>query len=187
MIYPQKISAKKTDKLIKIFLLVSIAIGLILIIINKLVTPNLHWAAIANAGIIYGWVTVIYSIKKKANIAGHVLIQAIAISVLTWYIDYVLGFKGWSLDLAIPIIIIIANITMLILTIVSYKKYLRYAFYQLIIFFFSMLPLYFLYENMMQNKVMCFVATGISILNFVLSLILCKKDVKDVIIRKFHM
>lgn len=28
-----------------------------------------HWAALANAGIIYTWITVIYSINKNTNIA----------------------------------------------------------------------------------------------------------------------
>lgn len=40
-------------------------------------------------------VTVIYSINKNINIGGHVLIQTIAISLLTIYIDYKIGFKAW--------------------------------------------------------------------------------------------
>ena len=65
-------------------------------------------AGIANCGIIYAWVTVIYSMNRNTNIAGHILVQAIAISLITLYIDYRLGFKGWSIDISIPIIIIIA-------------------------------------------------------------------------------
>ena len=112
MIYPQKIKAKKSDKMIKILIGVSVLIALILVTINKLTTPRIPWAALANAGILYSWVTVIYSIRKNVNIAGHVLIQTIALSMLTVYIDYKLGMKGWSMNIAIPIMIIIANITM---------------------------------------------------------------------------
>jgi len=53
MIYPQKLSSKKGEIVLKVLLGVSIAIGLILIIINKFTTPDLHWAALANCGIIY--------------------------------------------------------------------------------------------------------------------------------------
>lgn len=187
MIYPQKIKAKKSNKIIKILVGVSIGIALMLLLINKLTTPNIPWAALVNSGILYSWITVIYAIKKNVNIAGHVLLQAIALSVLTTYIDYSLEFKGWSINIAIPIMIIIANVTMLVLTIVSYKKYIKYAIYQLIIVLFSMLPVVFITEHMIQDKTLSVIASGISILNFVFCLVLCTKDIKEAIVRKFHM
>ncbi len=187
MIYPQKIKAKKSDKMIKILIAVSIVIALVLVMINKLTTPRIPWAALANAGILYTWVTVIYSIKKNVNIAGHVLLQTIALSILTVYMDYKLGGKGWSINIAIPIMIMIANMTMLVLTMVSYKKYIKYAIYQLMIVIFSMLPVVLVTEHIVQDKTLSVIASGISILNFVFCLILCAKDMKEAIIRKFHM
>ena len=165
----------------------SFLIAILLIIINKLTTPEIHWAALANAGIIYIWITVRYAINKRTNIAGHVMIQAIAISLLTTYIDYNLGFKGWSLEISIPIIIMIANITMFVLTIVSHRKYVRYAIYQLIICIFSFIPIYFMQKNMINNYILSYVAMGISVVNVILTIILSAKDVKEAIIRKFHM
>ena len=111
MLYPKKLNSKKRNLLIKILLGVSVGIAVILTIINKLTTPEIHWVALANAGILYAWITVKYSIDKRTNIAGHVMIQAIAISLLTTYIDYNLGFRGWSLEISIPIIIRISDIS----------------------------------------------------------------------------
>ena len=187
MLYPQKLSSKKSNLIIKILLGVSLVIAIVLIITNKLTTPTIHWAALSNAGIIYTWITVIYSINKRTNIAGHVMIQAIAISILTTYIDYSLGFKGWSLEISIPIIIIVANFTMLVLTIISHRKYIRYAIYQLVICLYSLLPIYFIQKDLVDNNILSYVAIGISILNFILTIILSAKDVKDAIIRKFHL
>ena len=187
MLYPKKLSSKKSNLLIKILLGVSLLIAIILTIINKRTTPKIHWAVLTNSGIIYAWITVIYSINKRTNIAGHVMIQAIAISILTTYIDYSLGFKGWSLEISIPIIIIIANVTMLVLTIVRHRKYVRYAIYQLIICIYSLIPIYFMKENLIDYYILSYVAIGISIINFILTIILSARDVKDAIIRKFHM
>ena len=187
MIYPQKINAHKSDFIIKIFILVSIIIAIILFIINKLTTPQIPWAALTIAGQIYIWITVLYAINKNINIAGHVLIQTIAISLLTFYIDYSLKYKGWSLNIAIPIIIIIANLTMLILTIISHKKYIRYAIYQLIILLISVIPVILITEEIVKNPVLGEIATGISILNLIITMALCAKDVKEAIIRKFHL
>ena len=187
MLYPKKLSSKKSNLLIKILLGVSLIIAIILAIINKLTTPEIHWAALTNSGIIYIWITVRYSINKRTNIAGHVMIQAIAISLLTTYIDYNLGSKGWSLEISIPIIIIIANVTMLVLTIVSHRKYVRYAIYQLVICIYSLIPIYFIQKELIDNYILSYVAIGISIVNFILTIILSAKDVKEAVVRKFHM
>lgn len=188
MIYPKKINANKTDKVMKSLLIASVVLSGILILIDKLTSNKISWSALSIAGIIYVWVTVIYSIKKNTNIAGHVLIQTIAISILTLFIDYELGFKAWSTSIAIPIIIIVANITMLILTIVTYKRYIKYAIYQIIIILFSMIPIYLMFKgNFVNNKILSIIAVGVSILNLVISLIICRKDIKEEIIRKFHI
>ena len=187
MIYPQKMNSKKSNLILKCLISISILISILLLIINKYTTPNIPWAAFTNAGIIYVWIVVFYSIYKNINIAGHVLLQIIAISILTVYIDNKLGYRGWSINLAIPILIIISNITMLVLTIVNYNKFIKYAIYQLIIVLFSMLPIILVKENIVQNKTLSIVASAISILNLVISLVLCIKDIKEAIIRKFHI
>ena len=76
---------------------------------------------------------------------------------------------------------------MLVLTIVSYKKYIKYAIYQLIIVLFSMVPVILLGENILENRVLSIIASSISIINLILTLILSTKDVKEAIIRKFHI
>ena len=133
------------------------------------------------------WIIVIYSIKKNTNIAGYVLLQTFAISLLTAYIDYKIGWKAWSINIAIPIMIMIANITMLILTIISHKKYIKYAIYQLIIVIFSMLPVILISEHLIENKILSMIASGICFINFILCLVLCTKDIKEAVIRKFHI
>lgn len=187
MIYPKKISAKKSEFILKLLFIISVALAVLLVVINKLTTPQMHWAAICNAGILYTWITVIYSINKNINIAGHVMIQTIAISLLSLYIDYALGNKGWALNISIPIIIIIANTTMLILTIISNRRYIKYAIYQLIILLFSTLPILFIYEKIVQDKTLSYIAIVISLANFVITMLLSANDVKDEIVRKFHL
>ena len=93
MIYPQKLSSKKGEKVLKIFLYVSIVLGIVLVIINKLTTPGIHWAALANCGIIYTWITTLYSIKrigkplKTVVFRGFCLLPSKAISTVPSYAD----------------------------------------------------------------------------------------------------
>jgi len=184
MIYPQKLNSKDNEILLKIFLATSIIIGIILIVINKLTTPNIPWAAFANCGIIYIWITVIYSVKRNTNIAGHVLLQMIIMSMLVLYIDDAIGFNGWSVSIAVPIILITANVTMLILTIISHKRYIRYAIYQLLIVLITIILLCIIFKT---TSILAIVAMSVSVLNLIISLILSFKDIKEAVIRKFHM
>ena len=187
MIYPQKINSKKSDKIIHSLMLGTIIIAIILVIINKLTTPNVHWAGLANCGMIYTWFTVMYSIKKGTNIAGHVLIQTILVSIVMLYIDNATGAHGWSVYIGIPIAIIVANVTMVILTIISHKKYIKYAIYQLLIVFISLMPIILIIKNIIQMKIMIRIAIYISIVSLISSIVLCYKDMKEAIIRKLHM
>ena len=115
MIYPQKLNSKKSNLLVRFGVLISILVALTLVLLNRYFKPRVPWAAIANGGIIYVWIVLFYSIKKNINIAGHVLLQTLALSALTVFIDYQLGFKAWSLDIIIPVLIVIANVTMFVL------------------------------------------------------------------------
>jgi len=128
-----------------------------------------------------------YSIKRGTNVAGHVLIETIAISAVMLYIDDRIGFIGWSINIAIPIILIIANATMLILTIVTRKNYIKYAIYQVMIVLISLISIWFIIDKVVSLKILSNIASMVSILNSLISLILCFKDVKEALVRKFHM
>ena len=187
MLYPQKLSSKKSDSMIIIAILISLAVGGILILINHFATPSVHWAGLANAGILYIWINVLYAINHNTNIASYVLLEIFAISFLTSYIDYKTGNHGWSMSFAIPIVLIVANVTMFVLTLVSHKKYIRYAVFQLIICCLSMFPLYFILEGLVNFRVLGFVSTGVSAVNFLVTVCLCARDIKDTLVRKFHL
>lgn len=146
--------------------------------------PEIPWSAFACCGIVYIWITVIYCIKRNTNIAGHVLLQMIITSVAAVFIDNTIGFNGWSVSIAVPIILITANATMLILTIISHKKYIRYAIYQLLIVLITLISLGLIFKS---TSILAIIAMSISVFNLIISLILSFKDIKEAIIRKFHM
>lgn len=170
-------------------LLISILIAIICSIINICTNTNYLWCLIVLAGILYSWVTVLYSIKRNINIASSVMIQFIAISVLTIWIDYILGYKGWAINLAIPIIIMVANITILVLVFVSIHRYYNYAIYHFIIFIASMVPLllYLFGNGIILWPIFTIISSSIAVFTFILSLILCGRSMIEELDRRLHM
>ena len=187
MLYPQNKDAKKAKSIFKNSIIISIIIGVLLIIINKFILPEIHWAECFDIGIIYVWFTVKYALSKNVNIASNLFIQMIILSVISVFIDIRIGFQGWSINLAIPIIIIITNIAMGALAIMSYNNYMRYAYFELLIVFFSFLPMLIVNENIIYDKDFTITATTISGINFLISLLFHFKDLKSEIIRRLHI
>lgn len=187
MIYPQKINSKKVDKFTKIFRYIVIVLSAVLLIINYLTTPHIYWSHLCIVGFIYIYFTVRYSITKTRNIAGYVVVQTILTAALMYFIDYRIGYTGWSVRISIPILIIISNFAMLILTIVNYKDYEKYAFSQLMIVMLSVAVIYYIHRGYAKANPLVKTSIVISVYNFLVSLILCHRDFKEEIIRKFNI
>ena len=187
MIYPKRLNSRNGELAIKIVEISVLTISIILLIINRIVTPNLYWSHLSIAGMIYALIAASYSIRNGRSIAGHVVVHSILASLITIYIDYRLGFIGWSLTIAVPIIIMVANATMFTITIFTYKHYGRNAANQLFTLLFSIIANIVIFQQMHSYSILAIIAMGISSVNFLLSIILCFRDLKEEIIKKFNI
>ena len=187
-LYPKIRNVKKDNTAKRILIALSILVSIICIIINICTSTKFMWSFIVIIGIIYSWVTVMYSIHRNVNIASNVMVQLIAISIITICIDYIIGYSGWSVNLSIPIIIMVANTTMFVLTISSFHKY-KYAIYQLIIFVLSVIPLGILVfsDNIITEPLFTIISSSIAVFTFIFSLILCGKSIIEELDRRLHM
>lgn len=186
MLYPKKINAKKRKNILAIAIVISVGIALGLYCINTWINPQVPWSVLCIACILYGWCVTIYSIYHNHNVAEYVLIQAIAISALMIGIDLLFGKKMWSFSIGIPIILIATNTIMLVLTIVNRKNFLKYSICQLIICIISISPIIFIQQHLIEFWILSIIAVGISGLNLVLCILLCRKDIMSELKRKFH-
>lgn len=189
ILYPQIRNVKRSNFAIKILIIISIIVSTICVIVNVCTSTKYLWCLLVIVGIIYSWITVLYSIHTNVNIGSNVTIQALAISVLTLCIDFILGYKGWAINIAIPIIIMVANVTILILTFVSVSRYYKYAVYQLIIFVLSIIPLiiYYVFNGVIVKPILMIISSSIAVFTFIISLILCGKNIMEELDRRLHM
>lgn len=188
-LYPKIRNIKKDNIALKIMIIISLLVSLLVFIINIITSKEHFWSLIVIMGILYAWITVMYSVYRNVNIGSSITVQFIAISILTLCIDFILGYRGWAINIAIPIIIITANVTMLILTIVVLQRYYKYAINQLIIFILSMIPLLilFLSKQIITNKILVIISSSIALFTFIISLILCGKNIIQELDRRLHM
>ncbi len=184
MIYPQKISNKKIEVFVKVFVFSAIMLSIALLVINYMFTPGFYWSYLCIVIILYVSLTVRYSVAKGRNISGFVLFQTILLTLLMYAIDYLTGNHGWSISISIPILMIIANIMMFVLMIINHNHFGKYVMTQLIIVFMSLSIIYIVYLGFASYNILINISVLISIINFVFSLIFCHKDFKEELKRK---
>lgn len=188
MLYPKIRDIEKSNKEIRFLAILSIAISLICLLINYLVTKKFGWSIVAIASIIYLWVTIRYSVLCNFNIASHTMIQTISISVLIIIIDIIFGKIGWSFIIGVPIILLLSNIIMLIVTLLKNKKYAIYAIYESVIFIFSLatnLALIIIFKN--RNMILNWVSLIFSLYNLSIVLAINGKVMIEEWKRRLHV
>lgn len=185
MLYP--VIKRKNKVLLKGVEMTLLIIGCICILINELTTPSFKWSYLVILGMLYCFTTTMYSIQKNVNVASHVFMQVIAISILVTLLDYVIGFRGWSFLLAIPIAIVIGNMTMFILAMVARKRYFKYAIYQLVLSFLSGVFLLWTFLAHHYHIISLSIAFGISVFTLLITIFLCGRDLKEELQRSFHI
>lgn len=186
-LYPKIRNINRIDKVMLIMTIISFVIGITSLIVNHFVTQHFKWSLLVIAGVIYTWITVMNSIKKNVNIASRVMLQVILIDILCVVLDWIIGYKGWSFTIAIPISIITANVTMLILLMCAFKIYARYIIYQLIIFVWSMIPAVLCLIGWVPTNILTTIATPIAVFSLLLTIVLFAKEVNEEMKKRFHL
>ena len=188
-LYPKIRNVQTGNLAIKIMAIISIVVSIICTIVNLCTSIKYLWCVIVMVGIIYSWITVMYSVNRNVNIASSVVLQIIAVSLLTLCIDFVIGYQGWAINLSIPIIIMIANVTILVLTIASIRREYKYAVYQLIITVLSFIPLiiYLAFDGIITRPIFTIISSSIAAFTFTMSLVLCGRNIVGELKRRLHM
>ena len=155
MLYPKLINVKKSRETIYILSFINMFLFIMMLTLNYSFSRKFDWSIVAIVSIIYTWRTVYITLKRNKNLASYIFSQLIYLSILIYVIDFSFGNKGWSFSIGIPIVIMITNFTMMIITLIKYKKYLKYALFEILI----------LVLSIAYNITLCLVSGRISILN----------------------
>ncbi len=176
----------KYNKIKRIFLFILTVVSVVLGFINYITYSGVIWSLIAVVGIIYFGVTVTYSIMNNANLASKILVQTIGAGILVVVIDNVTGYIGWSVNYAVPAMILFANLSIVLLMIVNPMNWQSYFMYQIAITIFSFIPLILFWVKLIDRPFLAILTSGISILILIGTIVFGDRSVKNELIRRFN-
>lgn len=144
------------------------------------------WSLISIGGIAYVAMTLRYSIMRRASLAGILVRQSLGIQLLLILIDYMTGFRAWSVNYAIPSVILFDVIAILFLIVVNRLNWQSYFMYQLAITLFSFIPIVFWILGWLTSPFMSVLTVVLSVAALVVTVILGDRSVKNELKRRFY-
>ena len=110
--YPNvKAAVRKLNFVVRLYSFIAIVIEVLLIIINYLTYQGLWWSAISGISILYFYITLKYSIQKSSNYRAVIWTQVIGAVLLVVAVDNIVGYRGWSVNYALPGAVLLLDIT----------------------------------------------------------------------------
>ena len=189
VMYPDITPAiKRMRFVIKLTIFCSIIVEGILIFINYMTYSNVKWSALCGAGLAYACFSMIYSFRHNKSHRKKIMVQSILIMPVLILIDYILGYTGWSIDFAIPCVILILDIAILVLMIINSSNWQSYILLQVyILIICGILTIFMVAGLFFRHNFFMIIADLASVLLLIGTLVFGDRPATTELKRRFHI
>lgn len=190
VMYPEiRENVKKLKGAINVFYGALAVIALALMAVNWATygSVGVKWSLIAAAGMAYAAMTLRYSILRSANLAFKLVIQSLGMQAMLWAVDWLTGNRGWAVNYAIPGVIMFDVAAVAGLMVFSRLNWQSYFMYQIAVTVFSFMPLILIWAGVVTRPWMTVAAAVMAVILLVCTALFGDRNVKDELIRRFHI
>lgn len=186
--YPDvKAAVRKLNFVVQLYTFLAIVIEAGLIVINYMTFRQIWWSAISGVAILYFYITLRYSIQKNSGYLRIILTQIICGALLTIVVDWIIGYRGWSVNFVVPSAILLIDLAVGILMLVNQTNWQSYILLELLTVIFSIVVLILWKTGIIVYPVVTFIAAAVSFVMFVGTLIFGDRRAKNELKRRFHV
>ena len=140
--YPNvRTMTRRLALLSRIYLFVAILVEALLIYLNVLSDSGMFWSAIPGLAMLYGYLVLRYAILGKSGYKGKIIVLTLIAILMVVAIDFVVGYRGWSLNYALPSAILLVDAGILILMCINRRNWQSYMMWQIFMILCSVVPL----------------------------------------------
>lgn len=171
----------------RIYLFVAIVAEAILVVINHYGNFETAWSLVTGLIFFYGYLVVRFAILGKTGyIAKTIVLTLIAILILI-AIDFVSGYRGWSVRYVFPAAIISVDAGILILMCVNRRNWQSYIMWQIFMILCSFVPIILYLTGIIYVPYLALTALGTSVFLFLGTLIIGDRRARVELKRRFHI
>lgn len=186
--YPDvRIKTRRMMLLSRIYLFVAIVTEAILMAVNYYGTFETAWSLVTGLFLFYGYLVIRFAILGKSGyIAKTIVLTLIAILALI-AIDFVSGYKGWSVRYVFPVAIIGIDAVIILLMIVNRRNWQSYIMWQIFMILCSFVPIILYFVGIIYVPYLALAALGTSVFLFLGTVIIGDRRARVELKRRFHI
>ena len=180
------IQGDTSRKIIRLLIFIFITMIGINTVLNIIFNFKFIWAPYSIIILFYIYMIIKTAIMSYVNIGTIVVVNVYMLSFIGFILDMLLGFRGWSLDYLMPILVI-AGITCLVVFIfIKPNLLVNYFIYMLTITFFGIIQLSLLLTNIIKFRVVSIIAVFTSIMAIIGMFMFGDKKIRNEFVKRFH-
>lgn len=186
--YPNvRVMTRKFMLISRIYLFCAIITEVLLVYINVMTDAEIWWSAISGLSLLYVYMLIRFAILGKSGYQSKVTLLALIAVLMLVAIDFLYGYRGWSINYALPVIILLVDMSILILMILNRRNWQSYMMWQLFMILCSVVSLVFSLIGIATRPFMGELAFTASVLLFVGTVIIGDRRARTELKRRFHV
>lgn len=186
--YPNvRTMTRRLALLSRIYLFVAILVEALLIYLNVLSDSEMFWSAIPGLAMLYGYLVLRYAILGKSGYKGKIIVLTLIAILMVVAIDFVVGYRGWSVNYALPSAILLVDAGILILMCINRRNWQSYMMWQIFMILCSVVPLVLYAVGIVTVPLLALLAFAFSTALFLGTLIIGDRRARTELRRRFHV
>ena len=186
--YPNvRTMTRRLALLSRIYLFVAILVEALLIYLNVLSDSEMFWSAIPGLAMLYGYPVLRYAILGKSGYKGKIIVLTLIAILMVVAIDFVVGYRGWSVNYALPSAILLVDAGILVLMCINRRNWQSYMMWQIFMILCSVVPLVLYAVGIVTAPILALLAFAFSTALFLGTLIIGDRRARTELRRRFHV
>lgn len=186
--YPNvRTMTRRLALLSRIYLFVAILVEALLIYLNVLSDSEMFWSAIPGLAMLYGYLVLRYAILGESGYKGKIIVLTLIAILMVVAIDFVVGYRGWSVNYALPSAILLVDAGILVLMCINRRNWQSYMMWQIFMILCSVVPLVLYAVGIVTAPILALLAFAFSTALFLGTLIIGDRRARTELRRRFHV
>ena len=148
---------------------------------------EMFWSAIPGLAMLYGYLVLRYAILGKSGYKGKIIVLTLIAILMVVAIDFVVGYRGWSVNYALPSAILLVDAGILILMCINRRNWQSYMMWQIFMILCSVVPLVLYAVGIVTAPLLALLAFAVSAALFLGTLIIGDRRARTELRRRFHV
>ncbi len=171
----------------RIYLFCAILAQCVLFCLDLFTDCDVWWSALTGVGLLYGYMLLRYAVMGKAGYRSKVIVVVVVGILVTIAVDVIIGYRGWSLDYAFPIWLLVVDAVIIGCMICNHRNWQSYLMWQLFMILCSLLPPLLLRMELEHNQYMAYLPLAASLALFLGTMLIGDRRARTELKRRFHI